>query len=134
MLHRACFTEQAFRDEVLPIDYNFGGVLLVETIRLEPQFRGYGIGLLALDRLVKYVARASPEWALEGMIVLEPSMMSETASARENDVVQEKLIPYYGLFGLEVLVRMTRKHCTFVGQWMGYRRPQIDTVVPHLFQ
>jgi len=133
MLYKACFTNQAIWNEVLPWDYNFGDVLMVNTIRLDPQFRGYGIGLLALDKLVEYVARASLEWRLEGMIVLCPSgLTSDMVQGSEHETVQEKLIQYYRLFGLEVLVRETRRHCTFVGQWMGFMRPRVQEVVPHL--
>jgi hypothetical protein len=135
MLHKACFTERAFWNEVLPTDYNSGDILMVNTIRLDPRFRGYGIGLLAIERLVEFVARAFPEWRLEGMIFLEPSgMTSDVVQGSNHGDIQEKLIRYYGLLGLEVLVRETRRHCTFVGQWMGYKRPGVDEVVPHLLQ
>jgi hypothetical protein len=32
---------------------------MIETIRLEPQNRGHGIGLLTVDSLVKHVKQAS---------------------------------------------------------------------------
>jgi hypothetical protein len=45
---------------------------MVETVRLEPRYRGYGIGLLAVDELVKHAERASSRWSDEGLIVLDP--------------------------------------------------------------
>ena len=135
MLFRGCFTEQATYQEILPDGYVSGDVLMVETVRLEPQYRGYGIGLLAMDRLVKRVEQASPEWGDEGLLVLSPSgLMSDMVSSGNHAVVQEKLIRYWETFGLSVLVRETVMHSTFVGHWMGYERPRIETVVPNLLQ
>jgi hypothetical protein len=134
MLFRACFTEQAIYQEVLPEEYTTGNILMVETIQLEPHFRGHSIGLLALDRLVRHVVRASPESGNEGLLVMEPSNMSETATTHENGPIQEKLIQYYVLFGLWVLVRMTRSHPTFLGHCVCDYRPDIRTLVPHLLQ
>jgi hypothetical protein len=136
-LYRAGYKERGTeRDRgVLPEDYMWGDVLMIDTLRLDPKFCGYGIGLLALDRLVEHVARASPDWGVEGLIVLDPSMMTDNrVQANTHGDVQEKPIEYYGLFGLEVLTRETSRHCAFVGHYMGYRRPDIQTVVPHLLQ
>lgn len=46
MLFRAYFTEQAIVQGM-----HTGVVLMIETVRLEPHNRGYGIGLFAVDVL-----------------------------------------------------------------------------------
>ena len=56
MLYKACVSTSAIYSGNMPDNYNWGDVLMVNTIQLQKQFRGYGIGLLALDRLVKHVA------------------------------------------------------------------------------
>jgi GNAT superfamily N-acetyltransferase len=135
MLFRACFTEQAINQGILPDEYVFGDVLMIETVHLEPQYRGYGIGLLAVDELMKHVERASPGWSEEGLIVLDPSgLKSDLAQGHSHEEVQEKLIRYWQMLGLRVLVRERKRHCTFVGHWMGDQRPNITAIVPHLFR
>lgn len=134
MLHKAFFAHQALDQENLPEDYNFGDILMVETVRLEPQHRGYGIGLLALDLLVQHVKREWPAFASEGLIVLDPSGLNRDMEPSDHEVVQEKLVRFWGLLGLEVLARERRRHCTFVGCWMGYERPDVGVVVPHLLR
>jgi hypothetical protein len=134
MLFRACFTKQAINQGILPDEYVFGDVLTIETIRLEPQYRGYGIGLLAVDELVKHVGRASSRWSDEGLIVLDPSgLTSDLAQGHSHEEVQEKLIRYWQMLGLCVHVRERKRHCTFVGHWMGDQSPEIAAIVPHLF-
>lgn len=120
----------------MPNDYEWGDVLMVSTMNLGSQFRGYGIGLLALDRLAQHVARASPGWAKKGLLVLEPSGMADYKRTRTDNhgEIQDKLIQYYQLFGLWPLVAETEEHCAFVGHAMRSRRPEIRTVVPHLLQ
>ena len=135
MLFRTCFTEQAIIQGILPDRYTFGDVLIIETVRLKPQYRGYGIGLLAVNSLVKHVERASSGWGDEGLIVLDPSGLStDLTHGHSHGEVQEKLIRYWEMLGLRVLVRESRRHCTFVAHWMGDQRPDVATVVPHLFR
>jgi hypothetical protein len=134
MLFSACFTKQAIDQRILPDEYVFGDVLMIETVRLIPQYHGYGIGLLDVDEFVKHVERASPGWSDEGHIVLDPSgLTSDLAQGQSHEEVQEKLIRYWQMLVLWVLVRATKRHCTFVGRWMDYRRPDITAIVPHLF-
>jgi hypothetical protein len=135
MLYKSCFSKSAIYQGNMPDNYNWGDVLMVNTIQLQKQFRGYGIGLLALDRLVKHVAQASPEWTSEGLIVLEPSGMADHTvriCPDKHEETQGKLVQYYELFGLWPLARETREHCAFVGHEMMFERPEISTVVPHL--
>jgi hypothetical protein len=135
MLFRACFTKQAIDQGILPDEYVFGDVLMIETVRLIPEYRGYGIGLLAVDELVKHVERASPGWSDEGLIVLDPSgLTSDLAQGQSHEEVQENLIRYWQMLGLWVLVRERKRHCTFVAHWMGNQRPDITAIVPHLFK
>jgi hypothetical protein len=135
MLFRACFTQQAIVQGILPDEYVFEDVLMVETVRLEPRYRGYGIGLLAVDELVKHAERASSRWSDEGLIVLDPSgVTSDLAQGHSHEEIQEKLIRYWQMLGLWVLVRERKRHCTFVGHWMGDQRPDITSIVPHLFK
>jgi hypothetical protein len=68
MLFRACFTKQAIDQGILPDEYVFGDFLMIES-----QYRGYGIGLLVVDELMKHVGRGSSRWSNEGLIVLDPS-------------------------------------------------------------
>jgi hypothetical protein len=108
MLLRACFTKQAIDQGILPDEYVFGNVFLIETVSLKPQYRGYGIGLLAVDELVKHVERASPRWSDEGLIVLDPSgLTSDLAQGQSHEEVQEMLIRYWQMLGLWVLVSET---------------------------
>jgi hypothetical protein len=135
MLFRACFTQQAIAQGILPDGYVFGDVLMIGTVHLEPRYRGYGIGLLAVDELVKHVERVSPRWSNEGLVVLDPSgLTSDLAQGHSHEEVQEKLIWYWQTFGLWVLVRERKRHCTFVGHWIGDQRPDITAIVPHLFK
>jgi hypothetical protein len=135
ILFRAYFTQQAIVQGILPDEYVFGDVLMVETVRLEPRYRGYGIGLLAVDELVKHVEPASSRWSDEGLIVLDPSgLTSDLAQGRSHEEIQEKLIRYWQMLGLWVLVRERKRHCTFVGHWMGDQRPDSTAIVPHLFK
>jgi hypothetical protein len=40
MLFRACFTEQAVNQGILPDEYVFGSLLMIQFGRLEPQYHG----------------------------------------------------------------------------------------------
>lgn len=135
MLYTACFSNLAMDRGNIPNDYEWGDVLMVSTMNLESQFRGYGIGLLALNRLAQHVARVSPGWAKRGLLVLEPSGMADyTARTDDHGEIQDKLILYYPFFGRWPLMAETEEHCAFVGHAMCNRRPEIRTVVPHLLQ
>jgi hypothetical protein len=43
---------------------------MIETVRLEPRYHGYGIRLLAVDGLLKRIAQALPRWSYERLVVL----------------------------------------------------------------
>lgn len=46
-------------DTILGFDERWGDILLIENIRLEQRYCGYGISLLAVDLLVDTVTEAS---------------------------------------------------------------------------
>jgi hypothetical protein len=50
MLFRACFTQQAIVQGILPDEYVFGDVLMVETVRLEPRYRGVGLRFIRPEK------------------------------------------------------------------------------------
>jgi hypothetical protein len=134
MLHRAFFTVRGIDQDNLPPDYVSGDVLLIDTVRLKSQYRGYGIGLLTADELVSTLERELPGWGDDGMVVIDPTAMnSDLTKNHSHGTVQEKLNQYWELLGLRIFVRERRRHCTFVGHWMGETRPDIRKVVPHLF-
>jgi hypothetical protein len=93
-----------------------------------------------VDSLVDGVARKSPGWYTEGIVVVDASGLSSDLEPgpclRE---LQKSLMKHWQLLGLRPLVpkRMLKpgKVCTFVGQWntLWLPKPDIATVVPHLF-
>lgn len=91
-------------------------MLLLETIHVKPQYRGYGIGLLAVDGLIKRVETASSAFGKEGLVV-----------------AKGKLTQHWQLLGMEVLMEEKKERCSFLAYWMGDGRPAIVGVVSHLF-
>jgi hypothetical protein len=95
---------------MLPPRYTCGDVLFIEAIHLEPDCRGYVIGLLALDGLKKRTARAGAAWSKNGLAALAPAGLRECLkpNGSENATVRDKLIRNYQLLGLEVLVQESK--------------------------
>lgn len=90
--------------------------------------------------LVEAVAKASSGWKAEGIVVVDTSGLgSDLKSETDRCEWQKKLIQHWRLLELRSLVperkRKEGKLCTFVGQWnaVWLLRPDIATVVPHLF-
>jgi hypothetical protein len=97
-------------------------------------YRGYGISLVAANELLKTLEHELPGWCDDGMVVIDPAAMnSDLTKNHSHENVQEKLIQHWELLGLRIFARERRRHCTFVGHWMGETRPDIRKVVPHLF-
>jgi hypothetical protein len=127
--------EDAIDDTILGFGKEGGDILLIEDIRLEPRYRGYGISLLAVDSLVNEVARKSCGWYTEGIVVVDASGLGSDLEPgpclRE---LQKSLMKHWQLL---VPRRMLKpgKVCNFVGQWntLWFPKPDIATVVPHLF-
>lgn len=66
-MHKASISKTAINAGTLPEEYTFSGggdLLVIDIVRLEPDFREYGIGLLALNGLLKYLPSFS-----EGRII-----------------------------------------------------------------
>jgi hypothetical protein len=124
-------------DKLILDPEEWGDILLVENVQLETQFRGYGIGLLAVKELIDQVSGASEGWTAFGTIVVDASGLdSDLEPGRSRREVQDKLIRHWQLLGLRVLVEKSKrtKRCTFVGSCLeGYSWPDMATVVPHLF-
>jgi hypothetical protein len=134
--------EQEIDDTILGFGRGWGDILLIENIRLEKRYRGYGISLLAVDLFVDKVAAATryTGWRREGIVVVDASGLdSDLEPGPCQRELQEKLIRHWQLLGLRSLVPKRKlnsgKRCTFVGQWnaLWLPKPDIATVVPHLF-
>jgi hypothetical protein len=141
MLHKTT-EEDKVDDLILGFGDGWGDILLIENIRLEPRYRGYGISLLAVDSLMEAVAKASSAWKAEGIVVIDVlSLGSGLEPGRDHGEAQKKLTQHWELLGLRPLVPKRRlkpgKSCNFVGQWNALWLPKPDddiaTVVPHLF-
>jgi hypothetical protein len=132
--------EQEIDDTILGFGRGWGDILLIENIRLEKRYRGYGISLRAVDLFVDKVAEASVRWRIEGIVVVDASGLdSDLEPGPCQRELQEKLMRHWQLLGLRSLVPKRKlkagKRCTFVGQWnaLWLPKPDIATVVPHLF-
>jgi hypothetical protein len=122
-------------DKLILDPEEWGDILLVENVQLETQFRGYGIGLLAVKELIDQVSGASEGWTAFGTIVVDASGLdSDLEPGRSRREVQDKLIRHWQLLGLRVLVeKKWKRRCTFVGDCLeGYSWPGMAKVVPHL--
>jgi hypothetical protein len=73
-LFGACLSnrEKAKEEHILPSRYYDGDLIMVEQVRVEPQYRGYGIILLAMAKLIELLRKVRPIWAGESLIVLDP--------------------------------------------------------------
>jgi hypothetical protein len=136
--------EEKVDDTLLGFGDGWGDILLIEDVHLQPPYRGYGISLLAVDRLMIQVAGSSVRgWNKEGIIVIDASGLGtlgdNLGSGHSQNELQEKLMRHWPLLGLRPLVpersMKEGKRCKFVGQWRKVWCPQLDiaTVVPHLF-
>jgi hypothetical protein len=131
--------EEKFDPLVLDFGDGWGDILLIEYIHLEPPYRGYGIGLLAVDMFMQQMERASSGWS-EGVIIVDASgLESGVEPGHSRREVQGKLVRHWQLLGLQShspeFDRRKGKRCRFVGHYMayGWQWRDIATVVPHLF-
>ena len=136
-LYKACHEEMAgaaVQKQILPRDYCYSHILSIETVRLEPEYRGYGIGLLAVDGSLKHAAETVPGWREEGFVVLDPAYMTRDGlpPGTTCEKAKERLTQRWGMLGLKVLVPETNGYCAFLQHYMGYERRRIETVVPHM--
>ena len=127
-LFKAFFSEEAIDNGILPEGFCSGDLLLINEVRIAEQYRGYGVGLLAVDGLISSLPSFN-----EGLVVLDPSGLSmDKKEGFDHKATQDKLIKYWGLIGLEVHARECEEHPTFMAWWAGHMRPSIEDVVPHL--
>ncbi|KAJ7291506.1 hypothetical protein C8J57DRAFT_217550 [Mycena rebaudengoi] len=109
-----------------------GDILYLDSIEIEPRFRGYGIGLLALDGLRGIFPSFEMDVILLNPAGLTSEVVGDPGSANHN-VVQKKLIAYWSLLGMAVWAP-PESDFKLMGMWTGYRLPHIEEVVPHLFK
>ena len=118
----------------------WGDLLLVEHIRLEPRYRGYGIGLLAVKMFRDHIGEASEGWNQEGVMIVDASgLNSDLEPEYSRRELQIRMFRHWQLIGLKPIVsefeRKRGKQCNFVGNWQTiYGFPwDMATLVPHLF-
>ena len=109
----------------------YGDILLILEVHLEPRYRGYGIGQLAVDRLISSL----PSFVEDSVVLYPAGMTSEAREPGEtydHDTVQQKLIRYWSLLGFSVWGRTSGGNDTFLGISTSANRPDVEQVVPHL--
>ncbi|KAJ6616127.1 hypothetical protein B0H10DRAFT_1949339 [Mycena sp. CBHHK59/15] len=90
-----------------------GDIMYLDSIEIEPSFRGYGIGLLAFDGL----RGIFPSFEMDVILLNPAGLTSELEKTRGMTV----WAPAQSDFKL-------------MGMWTGLRLPRIEEVVPHLFE
>ncbi|THV01306.1 hypothetical protein K435DRAFT_854003 [Dendrothele bispora CBS 962.96] len=105
-----------------------GDILFVQEVYLQPQWRGYGIGLLAVHSLMN----ALPSFEMD-KVILDPQPPISSKKADHNAALHtSSLTRYWGLLGFRKVSKKDNVH--YMEIWTGKVRPPIGTVVPHLFQ
>ncbi|KAF9063183.1 hypothetical protein BDP27DRAFT_1335529 [Rhodocollybia butyracea] len=141
-LERMCSTlfneDGDVRNPALEEYIGTGDIVYLDSIELDVKWRGYGIGLLALDGLIGML----PSFEMDSIIVHPAGLTSEAhrnqlkatgiPPAVEFAATQAKLIAYYRLLGM---VEWTPRNADYklLGMWTGLRLPRIEQIVPHLF-
>ncbi|KAJ6544974.1 hypothetical protein DFH09DRAFT_1367601 [Mycena vulgaris] len=112
-------------------EYLQGDIMYLDSIEIEPSFRGYGIGLLAFEGL----RGIFPSFEMD-VVLLNPAGLTselEKNPGTSHEVVQKKLIAYWSLLGMSVWAP-EKSDFKLMGMWTGLRLPPIEEVVPHLFK
>ena len=107
-----------------------GDICYVKEVVLEEEYRGYGIGLLALDGIITMIADNFD------VVVLQPNGLTRhMREGIDGPTCERKLTDYYELLGFRVFAETNqeRGHATLMGLDMQYRRRRVDKIVPHLF-
>ncbi|KAJ6458666.1 hypothetical protein C8R47DRAFT_1163006 [Mycena vitilis] len=126
-IYEAFFDEQG-EPTLDDLDEAFqGDMLYINSVRLEPKWRGYGIGLLALNGL----AGLLPSFEMD-IIILSPVGLNRE-EGYDRTLAKDKLTQYYAKLGFEMWHDKSDTQLPFMGTWTGYVRPDIENVVPHLF-
>ena len=130
-MYQALYDEDGEPKQLDFTDGDYGDILYIHEVHLETRYRGYGIGLLAVDRLISSL----PSFEMDS-VVLYPA--GTTREARElgdtydHATVQQKLIRYWSLLGFNVWGRTSGANDIFLGIWTGANRVNVEQVVPHL--
>ncbi|KZP34706.1 hypothetical protein FIBSPDRAFT_881191 [Athelia psychrophila] len=112
-----------------------GDILYLNEIRLQPEWRGYGIGLLAIHGLLGLM----PSFEMDA-VILCPAGLTRDTDNKNHVAVQRKLKDYYSLLGFHDW-SSPPSGTTLMGIWTGAVQPSIERasrdptliVVPHLF-
>ena len=130
-----------------------GDTLYIIKVVLEKRYRGYGVGLLAVDGLIsslpsfdrdnviltpaslqRTLEREASRWNRDDADVptTEASNELETQLSLSHEQIEKKLIDYWSLLGFQVWSKADDDCCTLMGMWTGDSRPSIEDVMPHL--
>ncbi|KAJ6599392.1 hypothetical protein B0H10DRAFT_2084692, partial [Mycena sp. CBHHK59/15] len=102
-----------------------GDIMYLDSIEIEPSFRGYGIGLLAFDGL----RGIFPSFEMD-VILLNPAGLTselEKNPGSSAEATQNKLIVYWSLLGMTVWAP-AQSDFKLMGMWTGLRLPRIEEV------
>ncbi|KAF5338246.1 hypothetical protein D9758_012832 [Tetrapyrgos nigripes] len=111
-----------------------GDILYIQEVYVEPKWRGYGIGLLALRGLIDTM----PSFEMD-KVLLDPAPMSISSNNAEEGCYPSRplketinaLTKHWGLLGFK---RVSKKQdVNYMETWTGRIKPPIEDVVPHLF-
>ncbi|KAJ7472677.1 hypothetical protein FB451DRAFT_1250337 [Mycena latifolia] len=131
MMYSILFNEEGEPKDTEFEEYLQGDIMYLDSIELEPRFRGYGIGLLAFEGL----RGIFPSFEMD-VILLNPSALTSELEKNPGispEAAQKKLIAYWSLLGMTVWSPPTSDF-KLMGMWTGLRLPAIEEVVPHLFK
>jgi len=109
------------------ISLSEGDIVYLENVELEPRWRGYGIGLLAVDGLLGLL----PSFEMDS-VILNPAGVSEHPQG-EREIPDRKLIKYWSRLGFSIWSNQ-EDETMVMGMWTGLVQPDIEDVVPHLFK
>ncbi|KAJ6585504.1 hypothetical protein B0H19DRAFT_1109857 [Mycena capillaripes] len=131
MMYSILFDEEGEPKNMEFEEYLQGDIMYLDSIEIEPRFRGYGIGLLAFEGL----RGIFPSFEMD-VILLNPAALTSELEKNPGispEVAQKKLISYWSLLGMSVWAPPT-SNFKLMGMWTGLRLPAIEEVVPHLFK
>ncbi|KAK7468282.1 hypothetical protein VKT23_002792 [Stygiomarasmius scandens] len=110
-----------------------GDLLYIQEVYLEPQWRGYGIGLLAVRGLMS----ALPSFEMD-KVILNPVPSARCQhdpdcypSACSLDASITSLTKYWSLLDFQKVSQENGVH--YMEIWTGRALPELRAIVPHLF-
>ncbi|KAK4635187.1 hypothetical protein CLAFUW4_01425 [Fulvia fulva] len=132
-MYRALFDKDGLRRDIADrVEYDLGDICYIDEVFLEKEYRGYGIGLLAVDGLIKSL----PSMESDCFMLHAASVNQEAAEeVSEYIAASERLSEYYSLMGFDVWERYTAGRLPpLMGLCTKFMRPDIKGIVPHLIQ